>query len=56
MLANSALQLHRMTESYRRGIPSWALFEAGEITARGYHHPPSMKFSASFTKLPERTP
>lgn len=52
LLANSALQLHHMTESYRRGIPSWALFEGGEITGRGYHLPLRMKFSSSFEKTP----
>ncbi len=37
--ANSALELHQMTKSYTRGIPSWAVFEDGEVTAKGYHGP-----------------
>jgi hypothetical protein len=35
--ANSALQLHRMTEQYHRDIPSWAVFKDGEIVDSGFH-------------------
>jgi hypothetical protein len=37
--ANSALQLHHMTDRYTRGIPSWAIFEDDEVVAKGYHGP-----------------
>ncbi len=37
--ANSALELHEMTKGYTRGIPSWAVFEDGEVTAKGFHGP-----------------
>jgi hypothetical protein len=36
---NSALQLYKMTELFRRGIPSWALFKSDEIVDEGYHRP-----------------
>lgn len=39
VIANSALQLHRMTESYRRDLPQWARFEGGVVVERGWHEP-----------------
>jgi len=38
IIANSALQLFRMTENYLR-VPSWAVFRAGRVVASGYHSP-----------------
>jgi hypothetical protein len=35
-IANSALQLYRMTNSYNR-IPSWAIFKGERIVKQGYH-------------------
>jgi hypothetical protein len=40
IVANSALELHWMTSSYRRDIRSWAVFEGGEVIDQGYHRPP----------------
>jgi hypothetical protein len=37
--ANSAKQLYHMTETYHRGIPSWAVFSADEIVDQGYFEP-----------------
>jgi len=45
--ANSALELHEMTKNYTRGIPSWALFEGDEVTAKGYHPPQAFRFELS---------
>jgi hypothetical protein len=36
-VANSKLQLHYMTKSYRRSMPAWALFKGEEIVDQGYH-------------------
>jgi hypothetical protein len=36
LVANSALQLYRMTERYHR-MPAWALFKGGKIVEKGYH-------------------
>ncbi len=44
VVANSALQLYEMTKNYTRGIPSWALFEGDEVTAKGYHAPDGFRF------------
>lgn len=41
--ANSALQLWRMTKSYRGEIPSWAIFEGDTIERSGYHAPPGFE-------------
>jgi len=35
--ANSALQLHQMTKSYARDLPSWAVFKGDRVVSRGYH-------------------
>ena len=35
--ANSALQLHQMTKSYARDLPSWAVFKGEKAVDRGYH-------------------
>ncbi len=35
-LGNSALQLHWMTASYRRGLPAWALFKGNQVIEQGY--------------------
>ena len=35
--ANSALQLHQMTKSYARDLPSWAVFKGEKAIDRGYH-------------------
>ncbi|MCD4748699.1 MAG: hypothetical protein K8R59_04925 [Thermoanaerobaculales bacterium] len=34
--ANSAKELFHMTETYRRGLPQWALFEGDEVKDSGY--------------------
>jgi hypothetical protein len=39
VIANSALQLYRMTQSYPRRLGSWGLFSGAEIVARGFHEP-----------------
>ncbi len=36
IVANSALQLHRMTQRWER-LPSWGLYRGSEIVDRGYH-------------------
>lgn len=36
VIANSALQLYRMTERYQR-MPSWAVFKQDKIVKKGYH-------------------
>jgi len=36
-LANSGLQLWHMTRAYHRGMPGWAVFRGGEVTAKGFH-------------------
>ena len=41
--ANSALQLHQMTKSYARDLPSWAVFKGEKVVDRGYH--PVERFS-----------
>ncbi len=41
-LANSALQLHDMTRTYHRGLPSWARFRGGTVVERGAHAPEGM--------------
>ncbi len=39
-LANSPLQLWKMTRTYPRGLSSWALWRGGDLTQRGSHtHP-----------------
>ncbi|MGD2092827.1 MAG: C45 family autoproteolytic acyltransferase/hydrolase [Candidatus Aminicenantes bacterium] len=38
VIANSALQLYRMTKQYQR-LPSWALFKKDEMVKKGYHFP-----------------
>ena len=35
--ANTRLQLWQMTKAFPRGLPGWALWKGGEITARGFH-------------------
>ena len=45
LIANSALQLYRMTEKYQR-IPAWALFKGSEIVKQGYH--PVENYTISF--------
>lgn len=37
ILANSALQLHKMTREYHRNVPSWAVFQEDRIVESGYH-------------------
>ncbi|MCU0304248.1 MAG: C45 family autoproteolytic acyltransferase/hydrolase [Thermoanaerobaculales bacterium] len=37
--ANSAMQLHRMTSTYHREIPSWAVFEGAAIVEQGSFEP-----------------
>lgn len=46
--ANSALQLHQMTEKYIRNIPSWAIFKKGKIVSKGYHGVPEFRFVGPF--------
>jgi hypothetical protein len=36
-LANSALELHDMTRSHVPSLPSWALFEGGDVKDQGFH-------------------
>jgi len=36
---NSAMELYKMTSRYHREIPSWAVFEGGEIVDEGYFEP-----------------
>ncbi len=45
VIANSALELHRMTKSYHRGLASWALFRAGEVVEGGYHERAGLLFA-----------
>jgi hypothetical protein len=35
-LANSQLQMHKMTQSYRRGLPSWIMFKGDQVVGQGY--------------------
>jgi hypothetical protein len=39
LLANSPLQLHEMTKTYRAGLPAWAAFRGEKVEAEG-HFPP----------------
>jgi hypothetical protein len=39
LLANTPLQLHEMTKTYRAGLPAWAVFR-GEKVEREGHFPP----------------
>jgi hypothetical protein len=39
VLANSPLQLHEMTKTYRAGVPAWAVFR-GEKAEKEGHFPP----------------
>ena len=39
VLANSPLQLHEMTKTYRAGLPAWAVFRGEKIEKEG-HFPP----------------
>jgi hypothetical protein len=41
--ANSALQLHQMTKSYTRDLPSWAVFKGEKAVDRGFH--PAERFA-----------
>ena len=34
--ANSRMQLWHMTHAFQRGLPGWAVYREGEITARGF--------------------
>ncbi|NOK33549.1 hypothetical protein HMI49_10095 [Corallococcus exercitus] len=36
-VANSGLELWHMTRSFQRGLQSWALFRAGEVSGKGFH-------------------
>ncbi|GHG91679.1 C45 family autoproteolytic acyltransferase/hydolase [Comamonas sp. JC664] len=36
-LSNSGLQLWHMTRTFHRGMPGWALFRGGEVSAKGFH-------------------
>ena len=42
ILANSALQLHFMTQRYQ-ALPTWALFKRDKVEAKGYLPPPGME-------------
>ncbi|MCP4903336.1 MAG: hypothetical protein GY906_40760 [bacterium] len=44
VLANSAMQLHRMTSEYRRGLPSWALMHSDELIDSGVHIPQGFEY------------
>ncbi|MCP4663163.1 MAG: hypothetical protein GY856_47840, partial [bacterium] len=44
IVGNSALELYRMTKTYRRGLPSWALYEKDEVVDEGYHRPEGLVF------------
>jgi len=46
--ANSALQLHEMTKTYRRDLPSWAVFEGDEVVDEGFHRRPDFLFHEFF--------
>jgi hypothetical protein len=35
-VANSQLQMHYMTEKYRRGMPAWSVFQGSKIVDEGY--------------------
>jgi hypothetical protein len=39
LLANSPLQLHEMTKTYRAGLPAWAVFRGEKVEQEG-HFPP----------------
>jgi hypothetical protein len=36
VLANSPLQLHEMTKTYRAGLPAWAVFRGEKVEKEGY--------------------
>ncbi len=48
LAANSALELHEMTKTYRRNIPSWAVFKGDEVEKKGFHVAPGMVFADPF--------
>ncbi len=37
IVANSAMQLYRMTRTYESGLPAWAVYKGAEVVASGYH-------------------
>jgi hypothetical protein len=39
VIANSVLQLHRMTQDYPRHLASWGLFSGADMVDQGHHHP-----------------
>jgi hypothetical protein len=43
LLANSPLQLHEMTKTYRPGLPAWAVFRGEKVEKEG--HFPVERFS-----------
>jgi hypothetical protein len=49
VVANSALQLHRMTSGYRREIRSWAVFRGEEIVETGHHSPAELTLEFAST-------
>jgi hypothetical protein len=45
VVANSALQLFKMTGRWHRDIPGWAVFKGEEIEQKGYHPIPRFNWS-----------
>jgi hypothetical protein len=39
LLANSPLQLHDMTKTYRAGLPAWAVFRGEKVEKEGHFDP-----------------
>ncbi|MCC6130827.1 MAG: hypothetical protein IT186_12965 [Acidobacteria bacterium] len=42
--ANSVLELHHMTKTYRAGLPSWAVFKGEDVVEQGYFGPEPLTF------------
>jgi len=46
--ANSALELHHMTKTYHRALPSWAVFKGEEVVDQGHHGLADFRFEEPF--------
>lgn len=42
-VANSQLQMHKMTSRYRRGLNEWSLFKGGRVIGSGFNNAAAMK-------------
>jgi hypothetical protein len=46
VLANSPLQLHEMTKTYRPGLPAWAVFRGEKVEKEGHFPPERFELTA----------